>query len=111
LREPGTLCIQHTHLHPPPLHHIVPVQEPAATTQVYSLCDMAVSTVQGLAGAMRLALAELPQYDGGIILPRGLYRALDKADRGEPRPQGTGQCSELSADCRSTARNNSPGQI
>jgi hypothetical protein len=59
------------------------VQEPAANIQLYSLCDMASSTVEGLAAAMQLQLSQLPQYAGGIILPRGLYRALDKADRGE----------------------------
>lgn len=50
---------------------------------MYSLCDMALSTIQGLASAMKLDLAGLGQYAGAIILPRGLYRALDKAERGE----------------------------
>jgi hypothetical protein len=59
------------------------VQEPAANIQLYTLCDMACSTVEGLASAMQLQLSQLPRYAGGIILPRGLYRALDKADRGE----------------------------
>lgn len=63
---------------PPP-----PLQEPPATTQLYSVCDMAVNTIEGLADSMKLQLADLGQYAGGIILPRGLYRALDKADRGE----------------------------
>jgi hypothetical protein len=44
---------------------------------------MAVNTIEGLADSMKLQLADLGQYAGGIILPRGLYRALDKADRGE----------------------------
>lgn len=60
-----------------------PLQEPPASTQVYSLCDMALSTIQGLAAAMKLDLSGLGQYAGAIILPRGLYRALDKAERGE----------------------------
>jgi hypothetical protein len=44
---------------------------------------MAANTIQGLADSMKLQLADLGQYAGGIILPRGLYKALDKADRGE----------------------------
>lgn len=66
-------------------HCLLCAQEPAANVQLYSLCDMASTTVEGLASAMQLQLSQLAQYAGGIILPRGLYRALDKADRGEPQ--------------------------
>lgn len=59
------------------------LQEPPANTQLYSLCDMAVDTIQGLAAAMKLQLSELPHYAGGVTLPSGLYRVLNKADRGE----------------------------
>jgi hypothetical protein len=57
-------------------------QEPPANTQLYSLCDMAGDTIQGLAAAMKLQLSELPHYAGGVTLPSGLYRVLSKADRG-----------------------------
>lgn len=50
--------------------------------QLYCLCDMAADTVQALAGTMQLQLSGMEQYAGGIILPKGLYRALDKAERG-----------------------------
>lgn len=44
---------------------------------------MAADTIQALAGTMQLQLSGMEQYAGGIILPKGLYRALDKAERGE----------------------------
>lgn len=50
---------------------------------MYSLCDMAVNTIEGLAAAMKLDITGLGQYAGSIILPRGLYRALEKTERGE----------------------------
>lgn len=58
-----------------------PLQDPPCTTPLYSLCDMATNTIEGLAGSMELQLPT--QYAGGIVLPRGLYRALDKTERGE----------------------------
>lgn len=60
---------------------VLRLQEPPANTQLYSLCDMATKTVECLAESMKLQLSDLPPYAGGIILPRGLYRALEKADR------------------------------
>eukprot|EP00878_Enallax_costatus_P030986 GHUV01033809.1.p1 GENE.GHUV01033809.1~~GHUV01033809.1.p1 ORF type:complete len:684 (+),score=329.44 GHUV01033809.1:276-2327(+) len=53
------------------------------TEQLYTLCDLSVATMKGLADHMGLDRELLTaQYPGSITLPKGLYRPLDKEERG-----------------------------
>jgi hypothetical protein len=49
--------------------------------QLHCLYDMASATLQTLAGIMQLPAAG--DYPGSIVLPKGLFKPIDKADRGE----------------------------
>eukprot|EP00879_Flechtneria_rotunda_P015681 GHRR01016403.1.p1 GENE.GHRR01016403.1~~GHRR01016403.1.p1 ORF type:complete len:1542 (+),score=797.44 GHRR01016403.1:616-5241(+) len=53
-----------------------------ANTQLYVLCDMAAATIKSLAQQMGLDVSGMLDYPGSVILPKGLYKPLDKADKG-----------------------------
>lgn len=60
------------------------LQEEPCTEQLYVLCDISIATVKSLADQMGLDWAAVSgQYPGSITLPKGLYRPLDKDERGE----------------------------
>lgn len=62
------------------------LQDEPCTPQLYVLCDMCVATVKFLAHQMGLDVgAAAGQYPGSITLPKGLYRPLDKDERGESK--------------------------
>jgi len=43
---------------------------------------MSTATIKALAEQMKLGAADAGEYPGTVVLPKGLYRPLDKADRG-----------------------------
>lgn len=60
------------------------LQDEPCTEQLYVLCDLSIATIKGLVEHMGISRDVLSgHYPGSVTLPKGLYRPLEKDERGK----------------------------
>jgi hypothetical protein len=58
------------------------LQEEPCNQQLYTLCDMAVANAMEIAERLLKKVPQPGHYPGGIILPKGMFRAMENRAKG-----------------------------